>query len=291
MSVNTLEEVHPADLARLFPELEPAGALKALAEVLSLVDGRKRQLSLSEMAPVRGLSLYAPARREAQALMTDYFRPACLRVALAGSLRRRRPVVGDIEICCIADQSAGLWGAGTGPSLLTEKLLRDPPGTLEKGQPEGGKYLRYRLPSGVALDLFVCTRENWGWNYTVRTGSAEFSKLLVERARDLGFTIKSGEFIDTATGVIVLPKEEADVFHLLQLEPIEPWDRAGRESLRLLKPKPVEAPPAEPVKRARGWREDVRVQQALQDSVDGTARRMMEAEVREEQARQLEAWQ
>ena len=79
--------------------------------------------------------------------------PSCERISIAGSIRRRKPEVGDIEIVCIPKHiPAGLSG---------DELEVDPDFCAVvnqwpkvKGEP-AGKYTQRRLPDGINLDLFI----------------------------------------------------------------------------------------------------------------------------------------
>ena len=123
--------------------------------------------------------------------------PACSRIEIAGSIRRRRPDVGDIEIVCIPtlipviDQdlfSAPIQGEPV--NLLDSrclKLIGD--GTLDlrpdkNGRSANGSRYKRLLYRDFGLDLFiVLPPAQWGVLFTIRTGSAEFSHRLVTDKR------------------------------------------------------------------------------------------------------------
>jgi DNA polymerase/3'-5' exonuclease PolX len=52
---------------------------------------------------------YAQMMTIARAVV-ERLRPACQRIEIAGSLRRHRPMVGDIEICAIPIMPTDLFG-------------------------------------------------------------------------------------------------------------------------------------------------------------------------------------
>src|SRR5262245_52210103 len=79
--------------------------------------------------------------------------PSCDRITIAGSIRRQRPTIGDVEILCIPRQvPAGLFGdeMTTDPDFLA--AVNQWPKV--KGEPTG-KYTQRLLPSGLTLDLFM----------------------------------------------------------------------------------------------------------------------------------------
>jgi hypothetical protein len=117
--------------------------------------------------PLARAEIIAEATRAALA-------PYCDRIAIAGSVRRRRPMVGDLEMVCTPKVIlTGLFG---------DELITDPhccavvnQWPAVKGKPEG-KYTQRRLPDGIMLDLFMADVENWGLIVASRTGSADLSR-------------------------------------------------------------------------------------------------------------------
>lgn len=110
-------------------------------------------------------------------------KPATERLIVAGSLRRRKAEVGDVEILYIPKRGmftppgeifARMCNVATleldhllGNGTLTKRLSKT--GTEAWG--EKNKLAVHR--SGVPVDLFAATEENW-WNYLVcRTGPGE----------------------------------------------------------------------------------------------------------------------
>lgn len=157
------------------------------------------------------------ARREAVVILSE-LSPVCERCEIAGSIRRRKPNVKDIEIVCIP-RSRDLWGFAD----LVNRW------EAIKGSP-AGRYTQRRLPSGVILDLFMADRVNYGTILLIRTGDADFSKhvagLLLPEA---GFRQRDGYV--RKDGVIVPTPEEEDVFRLIGLPFIPPEDREGHAAL------------------------------------------------------------
>jgi hypothetical protein len=127
-------------------------------------------------------------------------RPASARIEVAGSIRRHRPEVGDIEAVVIPRRGGGLFADEDGPSLL-DGLLHDlvQAGRLRMGRLNGDRFKQFEIPAcpGLTLDLFIVTPATWGVQLAIRTGAAEFSKALVtERSRggllQDGLIVRSG---------------------------------------------------------------------------------------------------
>lgn len=154
--------------------------------------------------------------------------PFCDRCEIAGSIRRRKERVKDIEVVCIPKQVIV-------PSLLTgaidqelyphhDFVLMVNRWLKVKGKPTG-KYTQRMLPEGIPLDLFMATPENWGLIFAIRTGSAEFShQVLAKGWVRAGYRSEGGVLMRNGTPTFV--REERDLFELLGIPWVEPEERA-----------------------------------------------------------------
>lgn len=153
--------------------------------------------------------------------------PYCHKIEIAGSIRRRRPQVKDIEIVCIPKRmpiNNGLFGYDP-DELITypefDKIINN----LEKikGEP-GGRYTQRKLPEGINLDLFICFKGNWGNIFAIRTGSAEYShKVLAAGWVKKGFKSIDGFLHKGNTRIDIF--DEKDFFELLGIPWLEPEKR------------------------------------------------------------------
>ena len=87
--------------------------------------------------------------------------PELLRCEIGGSLRRQKPEIRDIELVAIPKPDR------TELARIVNKWEK------VRGEPTG-KYTQRNLPSGIKLDLFFATEENWGAILLIRTGDWEF---------------------------------------------------------------------------------------------------------------------
>ena len=153
--------------------------------------------------------------------------PFCERITVAGSIRRQRPTIGDLEVVCIPRQvPTGLFGdeLTVDPGFITAVNRW----TKIKGEPTG-RYTQRVLPDGITLDLFIVDAATWGMTLAVRTGSADYSaKVLGTRWAALGYT--SRESVLYRYGRPTYIREEADLFTLLSLPWTEPWEREWPQS-------------------------------------------------------------
>jgi DNA polymerase/3'-5' exonuclease PolX len=145
--------------------------------------------------------------------------PLCNRIEVAGSVRRKKPEIGDLELVAIPRMESIM-------DLSTSLFRIDAaiPGKLIKG---GQFYRQYDLGT-ISLDLFLTTPEKWGCVFTIRTGSADFSHRLVT-ARKFGglcpsnLKFRDGHIWDGETAFET--PEEQDVFKVLHLDWIDPEKR------------------------------------------------------------------
>ena len=152
--------------------------------------------------------------------------PFCERIEIAGSIRREKSEVKDIELICIPkllqtneDMFTPTYGRMPQFVQLVNSLTRI------KGDPSEGKYCARQLPEGIQLDLFICTRENWGYQLALRTGPAMFSKSLVCKLREFGYGCRDGNVYYRNSLHPV--EEEREVFRMLRREYIPPQYRMG----------------------------------------------------------------
>lgn len=153
-------------------------------------------------------------------------RPSCQRIEVAGSLRRRRPEVGDIELVCIPKPQEDLFGEmqyylfGIDQALEKSGLKRELDGPRQKRIKIGRTY----------CDLFITTPEKWGVIFTIRTGDSEFSRALVTSRQQGGLrpqgmcfhkgNVYQGNYLCETPG-------ETDVFRVLGLPWLPPDQRQG----------------------------------------------------------------
>jgi DNA polymerase/3'-5' exonuclease PolX len=162
-------------------------------------------------------------------------RGSVVRIEAAGSVRRRRPEVGDLELVCVPrfDQvQADLFGDQVERvSLLDQQLLQEDWRELKGGD----KYKQLLVLRRYTVDLFIQPDPaTWGVNFALRTGSADFARWLVT-PRAKGGALPFGMYVQAARlwqAGSVLPletPEEADFFRLSGLPWIEPAEReSGR---------------------------------------------------------------
>jgi len=173
--------------------------------------------------------------------------PFCQRAEIAGSIRRRRHEVKDIEIVVIptCHEQPDLFGRAISKSYPLHDYLAFQFCRTHKRIKGGEKYIQYELHHGINLDLFMVTPPaQWGVQFVLRTGPAQFSHWLVTNKYKGGalpdqFRIKDGAVRSLYNDIVIDTPEESDLFDLLGLKWIKPEQRIAvwnREQNRHLQP-------------------------------------------------------
>jgi DNA polymerase/3'-5' exonuclease PolX len=175
--------------------------------------------------------------------------PFCDRIAIAGSLRRRKPDVGDIEILYIPtvenrselltrpsdlfadsdpiktrDITVNLVDEKLDELVAADVLERRKNALGREVYGEKNKLMRH-IPSGIPVDLFAATAENWFSLLVCRTGSAESNTRICMAAQSMVFKWKPYEGIVDELGNLHSITSERELFLLVGLPYLEPWER------------------------------------------------------------------
>ena len=180
-------------------------------------------------------------RAEALAVAEDLIillRPACERIEVAGSIRRRKTQVGDIELLAISKTSPVQMALSFDRprlershldarvlELIVEGILDyrlDKRGRRSYG-PKNKQLIH--IPSGVHVDLFSTTMDNFGMSWIVRTGPAEFNIKMMARLKAIGLQGHVNQPIQDLDGNPLPCPSEEDVFRLLGWRYLPPEER------------------------------------------------------------------
>ena len=165
--------------------------------------------------------------------------PHCERMEVAGSIRRRRSRVKDIELLCVSkvwssqDLFGGLATNGYELDLKLDKLIAD--GAVlkkrlnKRGNPTYGEKnkLLTHVPSGIPVDIFSVPPANWGMALVVRTGPTAFNIRLMARFKEMGMRGHAYGGVTDQVGTELECPDEATVFRLLGWPWIPPEWRRG----------------------------------------------------------------
>lgn len=154
--------------------------------------------------------------------------PSCERIEIAGSLRRHKPEVGDIELLyvpIVAERPDGLFDKRlvNVTSEVVEKLLAD--GTLQKRPNVNGSFtwgeqnkLAIHTESGIPVDLFGTKMANWWVSLVIRTGSKETNLALTMGAQRQGARLNAyGSGVTWSDGTVTDATSEEHVFEMCKV--------------------------------------------------------------------------
>lgn len=165
--------------------------------------------------------------------------PSLDRGVVAGSIRRRKDIVGDIEIVATSENREVLV------KLLSEvgqHIKPGVPGTVPWTSKLDAKYFRVRLNEGMNLDLFMASPENWGGLLLMRTGSGVgldgnsfngFTPGIFSRWKKLSGGGRMTNCMPTMpTGEQLWVPEEQDFFDLLEMDFVPPEERISKNVIK-----------------------------------------------------------
>jgi len=195
----------------------------------------------------------------------------CTRIKLAGSLRRRRPEVGDIEIVAeLGDVPVDLIGA-MGPDIEGAHSIARTWGNVMKS---GDRSIQVVLPDGMQVDVHLvvgltcdgcgfrvpaATRSDtplrcpscsgaaftgncWGSQLAIRTGPVDLGVEVMQRLRKRGFQHAQGRIVRMEDGGVIPTPDEETYFALAGLPCLPPEQRDTPAALKPAKQAKAAAP-------------------------------------------------
>ncbi|MEI8288634.1 MAG: hypothetical protein WCH99_04125 [Verrucomicrobiota bacterium] len=171
--------------------------------------------------------------------LVNTLRPYVKEITIAGSLRRGKHFVGDIEILYVpmlTKQKVGLFESDMQSVNVTDAYLINPmlrSGVIEKRPNRLGHFawgvnnkLARHVASNIPVDFFGTTMENWFVSLVIRTGSKETNLSLTMGAQKLGRTLNAyGCGVTESDGTITPATSEEHVFQLCGVPYKEPQAR------------------------------------------------------------------
>jgi len=175
---------------------------------------------------------------EAQAYankVVEAIRDLCDRIEVAGSIRRKKKEVNDIDIVAIPKYIQAKSPLGTtisyGPSETWRERI---PGVLMclplklLGHAFGSELMRLSFrENGLQVDIYRARPETWGILLLVRTGSIEHNMKLCNIAKSKGLKLSASQGVVTQAGFgeIIASNTEEEIFAALGLPYIDPRNR------------------------------------------------------------------
>ena len=217
LSQQKIQQLHAELGIASVEELEAAAREGRLKKVKGLGPKTVQKIlkNIEFMRTARPLRLYVHAIGEGNALLAAVrSHPGVAVAELAGSLRRRREVAGDVDIVAACTDD---------PVTVAQSFERLP--GLRSAEREGGS-VRLRFADGLALDLHCVEANLYGAALVRATGSAEHLERLEAAlaARDVRF---DGDRLVGTGGRVVATPDEDSVYGAAGLPCIAPELREG----------------------------------------------------------------
>lgn len=157
--------------------------------------------------------------------------PHCDRIEIVGSLRRLKPMVGDIELLVIPkmdDVPNGFFET----KKVRCKGWMDFFGKWKplSGKPLDAKYLKcYYQPMNIQVDIFITNAQSWGLQKWLRTGSPQYNQTVLMDFKRRGVKMDKAELYQynwAAKAYVYVPTPtEVSFYEAIGIEWIPPQHR------------------------------------------------------------------
>ena len=200
----TLDQLEAAARSGSLRTLPGMGA-KSEAAILAGIESLRARAA----NPRQRLGVALPAAESILALLLAV--PGVTNGTIAGSIRRGRPTIGDVDLLVTAADSAPVMDAFVRMDSVSRILGHGP----SKSSVE--------LVNGLQVDLRVLPAERWGTALSYFTGSKDHNVRLRQRALDHGLSLNEHAFtLQDGSGSEILCASEAEVYQQLGLPYIPP---------------------------------------------------------------------
>lgn len=147
--------------------------------------------------------------------------PGVQQSVLAGSLRRRKETVGDIDIVITAEHR--LW------KKIIKKITQLP--QVKKVLAAGQTKASIIIQNNVQVDIRIVNEHEFGAALFYFTGSKEHNIQLRTIAKQRGWKVNEYGVFDAKTGIRLAGKTEEEIYALFGLKYIPPEKRIGKDEL------------------------------------------------------------
>lgn len=211
LGINTKEELIGALDAGRLVNIKGFATKKIenIKKVLKLDDGKKR------------MSLKLAEKTGNQILNEIKKIPGVQQSVLAGSLRRRKETVGDIDILITAEHR--LW------EKIIKSITQLP--QVKKVLAAGQTKASLILKNNVQVDIRIVHEHEFGAALFYFTGSKEHNIQLRTMAKQKGWKVNEYGVFDAKTGKRLAGRTEEEIYSLFGLNYIPPEKRIGRDEL------------------------------------------------------------
>ncbi len=204
-----------SDLAGV-EKLAREGKLRELPR-LSEKSEQKILKAIEDYRRISGRFLLDEADRTAEKL-TEHLKhiKGIEKITPAGSLRRGRETVGDLDVlitgpCCVDDGQRG---------ELIEEILRFP--GIQQVLAKGENKVSFKLRNGMQVDVRLLPAESYGAAMQYFTGSKNHNVSLRQRALKMGYTLNEYGLFRLDNEKVVASATEEEIYGALKLDHIPP---------------------------------------------------------------------
>jgi DNA polymerase/3'-5' exonuclease PolX len=166
--------------------------------------------------------------------------PHCERIEVAGSIRRGKPWVKDIDLVVIPKMTSKDALFGSTSELAETDFYAALSRQFVQTNSEGQRMIRGNVWLGaklISIDVYIATPESWATLMLIRTGSAEHNIWMCARARACGGRLHAdgtglevpGQYDPvlqkTVNSRVIRAKNEEEIFKALGIPPASPNER------------------------------------------------------------------
>jgi len=139
--------------------------------------------------------------------------PYCRKIQVAGSIRRQKAIVHDIDMVLIPSDPWNLEGEVLALACSVQPKL------------SGEKLKRFDY-NGAQIDLYYADEDTWATLLLIRTGSKENNIRLCTRAKDMGWHLAaSGDGLFNEKAERIAWQSEVEIYNALGLPYQRPEER------------------------------------------------------------------
>jgi DNA polymerase (family 10) len=173
--------------------------------------------AIEDYRRISGRFLIDAAETEAEKL-SEYLAkfPGIDRITPAGSLRRGRETVGDLDILVTGSACSG----ATERAAAVDYVAKYPP--LMDLIARGDNKISFHVRNGMQVDVRLLPPESFGAAMQYFTGSKAHNVALRQRALKMGYTLNEYSLADLKTEKPVAGKTEEEIYATLKLDYIPP---------------------------------------------------------------------
>ncbi|MFO7991837.1 MAG: DNA polymerase/3'-5' exonuclease PolX [Thermoplasmata archaeon] len=147
--------------------------------------------------------------------LLDFLKPHTDKIETAGSLRRKKETIGDIDILATGD-SDEIMNSFVEYEDIDEVLVK------------GDTKTSIRMKNGIQADVRVVDSESWGSALMYFTGSKEHNVKLRQAAIDKNFKLNEYGLYEKESEELVVSKTEEEIYKKLDMDWIPPELREDR---------------------------------------------------------------